>query len=58
MFLWLSRQSKISLQRIPVIAGNGGEKRDDDGNTITKEKCGYLKVEEGTGELNKEDLNN
>jgi cytochrome c1 len=38
------------------LAKNGGEKRDDSGNTITKEKCGYLKVEEGTGELTKEEF--
>ena len=32
------------------------KKRDDFGNTITKEKCGYLKVDEGSGELNKEEF--
>jgi cytochrome c1 len=53
----LQGNQKLVCKNVPVIAGNGGEKRDDDGNTITKEKCGYLKVEEGSGELNKDEFN-
>jgi ubiquinol-cytochrome c reductase cytochrome c1 subunit len=40
----------LLLQKMAV------KKRDDFGNTITKEKCGYLKVDEGSGELNKEEF--
>ena len=52
----LQGNQKLVCKDIPVIAKNGGEKRDDFGNTITKEKCGYLKVDEGSGELNKEEF--
>jgi cytochrome c1 len=52
----LQGNQKLACKNVPVIAKNGGEKRDDFGNTITKEKCGYLKVDEGSGELNKEEF--
>ena len=32
---------KLGCKEVPVLAKNGGE-RDEFGNTITKEKCGYL----------------
>lgn len=37
--------------QVPMIAANGGERRDplDPSKTITEEKCGLLYVEEGTG---------
>ena len=46
----------LSCKDVPVLASNGGEKRDEYGNTITKQKCGYLKVKDGTGELSKEEF--
>ena len=52
----LQGNQKLVCKDIPVIAKNGGEKRDDLGNTITKEKCGYLKVAEGSGELTKDEF--
>jgi cytochrome c1 len=54
----LQGNQQLTCKQIPVIANNGGEKRDDLGNTITKEKCGFLKVEAGTGALNKEEFDN
>jgi cytochrome c1 len=50
----LQGAQKLVCKDVPVIAKNGGEKRDDYGNTITKQKCGYLEVDEGSGELSKE----
>ena len=52
----LQGNQKLVCKDIPVIANNGGEKRDELGNTITKEKCGYLKVEESSGELTKDEF--
>ena len=52
----LQGNQKLVCKDVPVIAKNGGEKRDDSGNTITKKKCGYLQVEEGYGELTKEEF--
>ena len=52
----LQGNQKLVCKDIPDIAKNGGEKRDDLGNTITKEKCGYLKVAEGSGELTKDEF--
>ena len=49
----LQGNQKLVCKNTPVIGKNGGEKRDDSGNTITKEKCGYLKVAEGEGSLSK-----
>ena len=47
---------KLGCKDVPVLAKNGGEKRDEFGSTITKEKCGFLEVEEGTGELSKDEF--
>ena len=52
----LQGNQQLICKQIPVIAKNGGEKRDDFGNTITKEKCGFLSVESGTGILNKDEF--
>ena len=41
---------------IPKIAQNGGEKRDNNGNTIMIEKCGFLEVQDGTGSLSIEEF--
>jgi cytochrome c1 len=56
VLIGLQGNQKLVCKDVPVLAKNGGEKRDYSGNTITKEKCGYLKVEEGTGELTKEEF--
>jgi cytochrome c1 len=34
------------------------KKRDLNGNTVTKEKYGFLEVEEGTGQLTKDEFDN
>ena len=47
---------KLGCKDVPVLAKNGGEKRDEFGNTITKEKCGYLKHQDGSGLLNVEEF--
>ena len=52
----LQGNQKLVCKDVPVIAKNGGEKRDDFGNTITKEKCGYLKVDEGLRERERESV--
>jgi len=52
----LQGNQKLVCKDIPAIANNGGEKRDELGKTITKEKCGYLKVEESSGELTKDEF--
>ena len=39
-------------KQIPVIADNGGIKQDPlTGQHLTQEKCGFLEVDDGTGEL-------
>ena len=39
-------------KQIPVIADNGGIKQDPlTGQQLTQEKCGFLEVDDGTGEL-------
>ena len=57
VLIGLQGNQKLVCKEVPVIAKNGGEKRDDLGNVITMEKCGYLKVAEGSGELTKEEFN-
>jgi len=57
VLIGLQGNQKLVCKDVPVIAKNGGEKRDDLGNVITMEKCGYLKVAEGSGELTKEEFN-
>ena len=56
VLLSLQGNQRLVCKNIPVIANNGGEKRDENGNTITNEKCGFLEVHEGTGELTKEEF--
>ena len=56
VLIGLQGNQKLVCKDVPVLAKNGGEKRDDSGNTITKEKCGYLKVAEGSGELTKDEF--
>jgi cytochrome c1 len=56
VLIGLQGNQKLVCKNVPVIAKNGGEKRDDSGNTITNEKCGYLKVDEDSGELTKEEF--
>jgi cytochrome c1 len=52
----LQGNQKLVCKEVPMLAKNGGEKRDDLGNTITKEKCGILEVEESSGELSKDEF--
>ena len=52
----LQGNQQLDCKEVPIIAKNGGEKRDDFGNTITKQKCGFLTVEDGTGSLNEEEF--
>jgi cytochrome c1 len=52
----LQGSQKLVCKDVPSIGKNGGEKRDEAGNTITKEKCGYLKVAEGEGALSKDEF--
>ena len=52
----LQGSQKLVCKDVPAIGKNGGEKRDEAGNTITKEKCGYLKVAEGEGALSKDEF--
>ena len=54
----LQGNQKLICKDIPVFASNGGEKRDLNGNTVTKEKCGFLEVEQETGQLTKEEFDN
>ena len=56
VLLSLQGNQRLVCKSVPVIANNGGEKRDENGNTITNEKCGFLEVQEGTGELTKEEF--
>ena len=58
VLLSLQGNQRLVCKNIPQIAQNGGEKRDNLGNTIFKEKCGYLEVEEGTGLLSKQEFDN
>ena len=54
VLIGLQGNQRLNCKDVPIIANNGGEKRDNSGNTITKEKCGYLMLEDGSGELTKE----
>jgi len=49
-------QQILSCKQVPIIASNGGVKRDSSGNNITKEKCGYLKTIPGSGTLSTEEF--
>jgi len=46
----LQGKQVLGCKEVPVIASNGGVKRDENRNDITEEKCGYLKIKE-SGEL-------
>lgn len=48
----LQGKQVLGCKEVPVIASNGGVKRDENRNDITEEKCGYLKIKE-SGELTK-----
>ena len=52
----LQGNQQLTCKQVPIIANNGGEKRDNSGNPVTKEKGGFLNVEEGTGSLNQEEF--
>ena len=56
VLLALQGNQKLVCKDIPMIAANGGQKRDEYGNDVLKEKCGFLEVEEGTGKLTKEEF--
>ena len=57
MFLLVFKAIKNWFVKIFLfLQKNGGEKRDNLGNTVTKEKCGFLQVEEGSGTLTKDPI--
>ena len=49
-------QQILSCKNFPVIASNGGVRRDENGNDITEEKCGYLKTIGGSGALSAQEF--
>jgi len=52
-FLQLQGTPVLGCRQVPKIAPNGGEMRDPlvAGRTITEEKCGFINVVEGSGQL-------
>ena len=56
VLLALQGNQRLVCKDVPIIARNGGQKRDENGITITEEKCGFLEVENGTGKLSKEEF--
>jgi cytochrome c1 len=56
VLLSLQGNQRLVCKNVSLVADNGGEKRDEYGNTIFKEKCGFLEVDEGSGELTKEEF--
>ena len=48
---FMQGQQILSCKDIPLLASNGGVKRDELGNDLTEEKCGYLKTISGSGSL-------
>ena len=52
----LQGNQRLVCKDVPLLARNGGEKRDDYGNTVLIEKCGFLEVQEGTGILTREEF--
>jgi len=56
VLLDLQGNQRLVCKDIPIISANGGEKRDLEGNTLKKQKCGFLEVEDGTGKLSKEEF--
>ena len=49
-------QQVLSCKDVPIIASNGGVRRDEYGNDITEEKCGYLKTIKGSGKLTQQEF--
>ena len=58
VLLSLQGNQRLVCRDVPALARNGGEKRDEFGNTIYQEKCGFLEVEDNTGKLSKEEFDN
>ena len=56
VLLALQGNQRLVCKDVPIIARNGGQKRDENGITITEERCGFLEVENGTGKLSKEEF--
>ena len=56
VLLSLQGNQRLVCKNVSLVADNGGEKRDEFGNTIFKEKCGFLEVDEGSGELTKQEF--
>ena len=52
----LQGQQILACKDVPMIASNGGVRRDEFGNDITEEKCGYLKTVEDSGSLSVEEF--
>jgi cytochrome c1 len=52
-FLQLQGTPVLGCRQVPRVAENGGEMRDPliPGKTITEERCGFINVVEGTGQL-------
>ena len=49
-------QQILSCKDLPMIASNGGIRRDEQGNDITEEKCGYLKTVSGSGSMSEKEF--
>ena len=49
-------QQILSCKHLPIIASNGGIRRDEQGNDITEEKCGYLKTVSGSGSMSEKEF--
>ena len=49
-------QQILSCKDVPMIASNGGVKRDEAGNDLTEEKCGFLKIIPNSGSLNEDEF--
>ena len=52
----LQGQQILACKDVLMIASNGGVRRDEFGNDITEEKCGYLKTVEDSGSLSVEEF--
>jgi cytochrome c1 len=57
-FLQLQGTPVLACHQVPKIAVNGGEMRDPlvQGRAITEEKCGFIDVVQGTGQLNAQEF--
>ena len=53
---FMQGQQVLSCKDVAIIASNGGVRRDEYGNDITEEKCGYLKTIEGSGKLTQQEF--